>query len=335
MENKEIVESTEKKSTSKRLVSVIIALSIVIVVLLLLLGINGGNKKKGEMPGAPSAAGTPAGMAGKGKGGFGGGPTVTPVKAVVAKNTVLHDYVITNGEVETQTAIEVFPSIGGKVVQMNVSLGSPVKQGDVIAYIDPSEAGSSYQKSPVVAPISGSIISSPVKTGQKVSASSVVTKIGDIENLQITASVPERYVADLSIGLKAEISLEAYPGIVFSATVVRISPVLDATTRTKEVILNFDDKDLRVNAGMFAKIKLYTVDYAGKIAIPQDALTNQGDKYFLYVVKEDNTVEKREVTLGKNVGGYYQILSGINVGETVVTAGMLTLSNGSSVKVIQ
>lgn len=336
MENKEIVESTEKKSTSKRLVSVIIALSIVIVVLLLLLGINGGNKKKGGMPGgAPSAAGAPAGMPGKGKGGFGGGPTVTPVKAVVAKNTVLHDYVITNGEVETQTAIEVFPSIGGKVVQMNVSLGSPVKQGDVIAYIDPSEAGSSYQKSPVVAPISGSIISSPVKTGQKVSASSVVTKIGDIENLQITASVPERYVADLSIGLKAEISLEAYPGIVFSATVVRISPVLDATTRTKEVILNFDDKDLRVNAGMFAKIKLYTVDYAGKIAIPQDALTNQGDKYFLYVVKEDNTVEKREVTLGKNVGGYYQILSGINVGETVVTAGMLTLSNGSSVKVIQ
>ncbi|MDY5124173.1 MAG: efflux RND transporter periplasmic adaptor subunit [Treponema sp.] len=335
MENKEIVESTEKKSTSKRLVSVIIALSIVIVVLLFLLGINGGNKKKGGMPGAPSAAGTPAGMPGKGKGGFDGGPTVTPVKAVVAKNTVLHDYVITNGEVETQTAIEVFPSIGGKVVQMNVSLGSPVKQGDVIAYIDPSEAGSSYQKSPVVAPISGSIISSPVKTGQKVSASSVVTKIGDIENLQITASVPERYVADLSIGLKAEISLEAYPGIVFPATVVRISPVLDATTRTKEVILNFDDKDLRVNAGMFAKIKLYTVDYAGKIAIPQDALTNQGDKYFLYVVKEDNTVEKREVTLGKNVGGYYQILSGINAGETVVTAGMLTLSNGSSVKVIQ
>ena len=335
MENKEIVESTEKKSTSKRLVSVIIALSIVIVVLLLLLGINGGNKKKGGMPGTPSAADAPAGMPGKGKGGFGGGPTVTPVKAVVAKNTVLHDYVITNGEVETQTAIEVFPSIGGKVVQMNVSLGSPVKQGDVIAYIDPSEAGSSYQKSPVVAPISGSIISSPVKTGQKVSASSVVTKIGDIENLQITASVPERYVADLSIGLKAEISLEAYPGIVFSATVVRISPVLDAATRTKEVILNFDDKDLRVNAGMFAKIKLYTVDYAGKIAIPQDALTNQGDKYFLYVVKEDNTVEKREVTLGKNVGGYYQILSGINAGETVVTAGMLTLSNGSSVKVIQ
>ena len=55
----------------------------------------------------------------------------------------------------------------------------------------------------------------------------------------------------------------------------------------------------------------------------------------MYVVKEDNTVEKREVTLGKNVGGYYQILSGINAGETVVTAGMLTLSNGSSVKVIQ
>ena len=56
---------------------------------------------------------------------------------------------------------------------MRVSLGSPVKAGDIIAYIDPSEPGSYYAKSPVTAPIDGSIITSPVKIGQKVSMNSV------------------------------------------------------------------------------------------------------------------------------------------------------------------
>ena len=100
--------------------------------------------------------------------GWGGGrgpQTATAVRTTVAKNQTITDFVLTNGEIETQKSIEVFPSIGGKVVDMKVSLGSPVKAGDVIAYIDSSEPGSYYAKSPVTAPIDGSIITSPVKIG--------------------------------------------------------------------------------------------------------------------------------------------------------------------------
>ena len=165
------------------------------------------------------------------------------VKTQLGEPVTITDFVVTSGDVQTQSSIEVFPSIGGKIVQMNVTLGSPVKKGDVIAKIDASEAGSYYTQSPVIAPISGSILSSPAKLGAKVSANSVITTIGDIENLQITTRIPERYVGELAIGQKAEISLEAYPNVIFMATVSRISPVLDAATRTKEVILNFDEKD--------------------------------------------------------------------------------------------
>lgn len=267
-----------------------------------------------------------------GFGGWGGSGTVTSVRTIVAQKVDLHDFLTTNGEVETQTSIEVFPSISGKVVQMNVSLGSSVKRGDVIAYIDPSDAGSYYVNSPVTAPIKGSILTSPVKPGTKVSTSSVITKIGDTDNLQVTAKVPERYVAELKIGQKAEITLEAYPGVQFIASVVRISPVVDSSTRTKEIILNFDKNDSRVNAGMFAKVKLYTSVYSGEIAVQQDSLVNNADKYYLFVVNDDDTVSKREVTLGKNVDGYYQILSGVEVGETVVSEGMLTLFEGAKIK---
>jgi len=259
-------------------------------------------------------------------------PSATSVRTVVAENSVLHDYVVPNGEIETQKSIEVFPSIGGKVVEMKVSLGSPVKAGDVIAYIDPSEPGSYYAKSPVTAPIDGSIITSPVKTGQKVSMSSVITKIGDIENLQVTAKIPERYIGDLHIGQKAEVSLKAYPEDIFYASVVRISPVVDPASRTKEIILNFDKKYEKVNAGMFAKVKLFTLDYEGYPAIKQDAFVNNNDEYYLFVVKPDSKVEKRKVVRGKNVDGYYQVLDGVKPGEIVVVEGMLTLYEGAEVK---
>lgn len=258
--------------------------------------------------------------------------TVTPVRTVVANEVILQDYVMTSGDIQTQTSIEVFPSIGGTVVQMNVSLGSPVKKGEVIGYIDPSEPGSYYAKSPITCPISGSILTAPAKPGQKVQASSVITKIGDIENLQISAKIPERYVAELAVGQKAEIRLEAYPDVSFSASVVRISPVVDSATRTKEIILNFDKKDSRINAGMFAKVKLFTSAYKGTFAIGQDSIVSNSDKNYLFVVNDDDTVSKREVTLGKNVDGYYQILSGIEFGETVVTEGMLTLYEGAKVR---
>lgn len=292
---------------------------------------GGGNAKGAGNGSAGNLGGTP--VAG-GRAGFGNkkSQTVTPVRTVVAQEVILQDYVMTSGDIQTQTSIEVFPSIGGTVVQMNVSLGSPVKKGDIIGYIDPSEPGSYYAKSPITCPISGSILTAPAKPGQKVQASSVITKIGDIENLQVSAKIPERYVAELAVGQKAEIKLEAYPDVSFSASVVRISPVVDSATRTKEIILNFDKKDSRINAGMFAKVKLFTSAYKGTFAIGQDSIVSNSDKNYLFVVNDDDTVSKREVTLGKNVDGYYQILSGIEFGETVVSEGMLTLYEGAKVR---
>ena len=264
--------------------------------------------------------------------GRGAGGAATAVSTVKAEALILKDFVLTNGEVETQVSVDVFPSIGGKVVQLKVSLGSSVNKGDVIAYIDPSEAGSYYVNSPVTAPISGSILTSTVKVGQKVTASSVIAKIGDISNLQVTAKVPERYVAYLKEGQKAQITFQAYGDQVFDASVFRISPVVDPATRTKEIILHFDKDYPQINAGMFAKVKLFTVDYSGYPAIQQDALTENGDEYYLYIVKEDSTVTKRKVLRGQNVDGYVQIIEGLSAGEVVVTEGMLTLYEGAKVR---
>lgn len=289
-----------------------------VVVLIIICGIAAHIQKNANA--APAAK----------KGGRGG--TVVSVRSMKTEVTTLHGYVSTNGEVESQSSVSVFPDMGGKVMSTSVMLGSTVRKGDIIAYVDPSEPGTNYRSSPVYAPISGSVISTPLKNGTKVNTSTAIAIIGDINNLQITANVPERFVAVLKNGLKANVSVEAYPGVVFPATVSRVSPVVDAVSRTKEVILHFDRHDDRINAGMFAKVILYTEDYAGKIVMPVDSLVQNGDDYFAYVINEDGTVSKRKVSLGKAVDGTVQILEGVEAGERVVIQGQTSLADGSKVQ---
>ena len=262
----------------------------------------------------------------------GGGGTVVSVKTQILEETTLHGYISTNGEIESQNSVNVFPDVSGKVMETHVMLGSPVRRGDIIAYVDPSAPGQYYKKSPVYAPISGSIISTPLKNGTTVSTSTAIAIIGDIANLQVSANIPERYVSVLKTGLKADITVEAYPNVVFKATVTRVSPVVDTTSRTKEVILHFDEKDSRINAGMFGKVKLFTENYAGEVVMPSDSLVQNGDDYFAYVVNSDSTVSKRKVKLGNTVDGIVQILDGVAAGEKVVTQGQTSLGNGSKIQ---
>lgn len=303
---------------NKKVKTILIVVCVILITAAVIVVINVTGKKSSA-------------MGGQGGSRRNGQRAVVTVRSEVAEVKTLNDYVITNGEVESQSAIDVFPSMSGKIAEINVMLGSQVRKGDVIARVDPSEPGTIYALSPVEAPISGSIVSSPLKIGTKVSTTSAVTMIGDIENLQISALVPERYIAELKPGLRAEISLEAYPGVIFNATISRVSPVVDAATRTKEVILNFDKRDSRVNAGMFAKIKLYTSKYSGQVVVSSDAVVLQDDDSYLYVVNDDYTVSKRKVKVGKSVDSYIQITDNLMQGERVVVEGMLSLFDGASV----
>ena len=301
-----------KKRTKALALLVILVVTVAMVIVARVQSKNGGGKPK--MRGGSAVQ------------------TVFSVKTMTAEKTVLHDYVATNGEVEAQSSIEVFPDMGGKIRSVNVSLGSPVKKGAVIARVDPSEPGTQYALSPVYAPISGSIVSTPLKEGTTVSTNSAITIIGDVDRLQITANIPERYVALLKTGLSADISLEAYPGVVFKATISRVSPVVDATSRTKEIIMTFDKKDSRINAGMFAKVILYTRDFTGEVVMPSDSVVTKDSKQYAFVVNSNGIAEQREVVLGESVDGMIQVLSGIKEGEKIVVAGQTSLSDGAQVR---
>ncbi|MBQ5568915.1 MAG: efflux RND transporter periplasmic adaptor subunit [Treponema sp.] len=262
----------------------------------------------------------------------GGQQGAVTVRSMTAEVQTLHDYVNTNGEIKTQSSIEVFPDNKGKIVETYVSLGTAVKRGSVIAEIDPSEPGMQFAHSRVYSPISGTVTAAPLKPGTKVTTSTAITVIGDVANLQVNANIPERFVAALKIGLKANIILEAYPNEIFTATVSRISPVVDSTSRTKEIILTFDQNDPRINAGMFAKVTLYTLDYEGFPVIPSNCIVTKGGKEFVYSVNADGeTVSRKEIQTGETVDNMTQVKSGISAGEKIVIEGQRVLSDGSKI----
>lgn len=271
-----------------------------------------------------------------GRGTRGGRGGVNPdavytVRTQIASVGTLNDYVNANGNVEALSSVSVFPNMAGKVVSVSVNLGSHVKKGDTIARIDPSLPGVNYALSPVTAPISGTIISTPLNVGTTVSTASPFVIIGDIDRLQITTYIPERYVGFMQTGLQAEVLLEAYPDVTFPASVTYISPVLDTATRTKEIVLRFDRSDIRINAGMFAKVKLYTVKYSGHIIVPTQSIVTNGDHRYLYIAKGDGTVEQREVIVGNAVDGISQITEGVRQGERVVVEGGTSLFDGARI----
>ena len=233
---------------------------------------------------------------------------------------------------KAENTISVYPDMAGKLTRVPVTLGSYVRKGQVIAEVDPSSPGSYYTTSPVYAPISGYITSLPLTTGTTVTTSSEIAMIGNINNLQIECKIPESKIAVLKNGLVAHVGLEAYKGAVFPAHIFRISPIVDETSRTKEVYLIFDTNDTRINAGMYVKMLLDTVLHENVITVPTDAIISDNGKSYVYVENADSTVSRREITAGAMVDGVAEVTSGLNDGERIVISGMQVLSDGVKVK---
>lgn len=238
----------------------------------------------------------------------------------------LRKFIELNGNIRAEKSMNVYPVISGKIAGTSVHLGSQVKKGDVIAYIDPSTPGSRYSLNEVTAPISGTIISIPLKEGSKVHTDTPVVVIGDLSNLQIISYVPERYVSFLKKGLEADVTLEAYPDEKFSALVSEVSPVIDEGSRTKEVILAFTKKNSRINAGMFSNINLYLKEYKLVLSVPTSCIVEKNGEKYIYLINDSELLNNGSA-LGKKQASVH--LEKILCGEEIINRTIITFADSS------
>jgi RND family efflux transporter MFP subunit len=192
--------------------------------------------------------------------------------------------------------------------------------------------------SPVYAPISGTVSAAPLAAGSTVSQGDSIVTISVIENLQIEALIPEREVSQLKAGLKADVTLQAYPGETFTAAVARVSPVLDPASRTKKIVLSFDKNDSRINAGMFARVSLVTGTYTDIVTVPAGAVINHFGTQAVYVLQNNPEglprAFLREVKTGVTIDALTEIKTGIASGEKVIIQGQQFITDGAPVRVL-
>jgi multidrug efflux pump subunit AcrA (membrane-fusion protein) len=258
----------------------------------------------------------------------------TAVRVTEVVSGTIENSVMINGDVLAASQVSIYPNMAGKLTQLRRRVGDWVNRGDVVAAVDPSRPGEEYSESPVVSTISGTVLSVPASLGDTVSVSTVVYVIGDLNNLVVETFVPERFSASAQRGLGAQISLEALPGESFPATVGEVSPVLDPASRTLRIRLNFNQRDNRIRAGMFATVSLVTNIRRDVPVIPRDAVISTYGSWLVFVVDGQNTARRRTISLGLENENSVEVLEGLEPGDRIVSAGQNFLSDGDPVRIV-
>jgi len=327
--------------TTKIITAILVAFTGAIAILIAYNLIQGGQDAAGPAgapTGGPGGGGPPGGRPGGG-----GGPNRNTVVVQVTEATLgtIENTVIVNGDILTRNQVSIFPTVGGKLAEMRIGIGDTVRAGSVVAMVDPSRPGEVFSLSPVLSTFSGTVLQAPFSVGDTVSANSALFVVGDLSSLRIETFVPERFVSSIRNGLVATVNLEAIPDETFYASIDEVSPVLDPASRTLRIRLAFVDgtgtrfQDPRIRAGMFATVGLVVDSRQGVTIIPRIAAINTQGRWIAFIADEDNVARQRELELGMESELLFEVKSGIEVGELVVSAGQNFLAEGDHLRIVE
>ena len=184
----------------------------------------------------------------------------------------------------------------------------------------------------VTAPISGVVAERMIKPGNFVQANTPILRIVDNAQLEAELNVPERELATLEAGLPVTLTVDALPGRTFEGRIDRVSPVVDAESGTFRVTAAFAGKgDLK--PGMFGRISIDYDQRADALTVPRAALLEDDSEPAVFVV-DDGKAKRVPIELGYLDGEWAEVRGGLDEGAQVVTAGKVTLRDGSAVQVI-
>lgn len=182
----------------------------------------------------------------------------------------------------------------------------------------------------VTAPAAGMITERLVNAGTGIEAGKTLLTISNLSTIWVIANVPEAQLPLVRIGTLAEIGSPALGEEKLSAHVSYIDPQLNEGTRTDKVRLDVPNPNGRLRAGMFTEVGFRTgTDEATgeELVVKSEAIQRTGEKTVVFVPKDDEpgAFEVREVEIGAEIDGYTRIISGLELGEKVVTKGSFTL----------
>ncbi|PYS21437.1 MAG: efflux RND transporter periplasmic adaptor subunit, partial [Acidobacteria bacterium] len=183
--------------------------------------------------------------------------------------------------------------------------------------------------SEIRAPLSGRTGNLLMHVGNLVKANDdkPLVVINQIAPIFVTFGVPERYLSLISQqNSRRKLMVE----VAIRGTLAVIDNTVDKNTGTIRLKAVFDNRDASLWPGQFANVVL-TMDRQTATVIPAEAVQAGQQGSFVYVVKSDETVEPRPLTIGQTVGGKVMVQKGLVAGETIVTDGQSRLFPGAKI----
>jgi membrane fusion protein (multidrug efflux system) len=186
-------------------------------------------------------------------------------------------------------------------------------------------------KTEIRVPFSGTIGFRNLSVGSYLQPNTVISHLSDQYKLKVEFSIPEKYASTSLVGkkilFKTESSDKEHEAIVYA-----VDAKVDIATRTVIVRGMYDNTKEHFKSGMFVRLTLVTESSSDVILIPTEAIVPEMDGKKVWVVS-DGAAKSKPVTTGFRSNNMIEVLSGLEVGDTVMITGLMQVKEGSSVKV--
>jgi len=184
------------------------------------------------------------------------------------------------------------------------------------------------------APLSGRIVDNRIALGSMVDQATEILTILDPGVLCVDADIYERDIAAVQKGQEVDVTVPAYPDLVFKGRILYIGDVIKEETRTVTVRTEVGNEGYRLKPGMFASISILLDRQTRALTVPQAAVLDDRDRQIVFVAREGAFVPRVVVT-GAKMNGTVEITSGLAAGERVVTKGNFQLKSKLNGQVFQ
>ena len=172
-----------------------------------------------------------------------------------------------------------------------------------------------------------------IAEGDYVAPRAPLVAIFDPASLLVRFSVPERDLPSIQTGLKVQVTLDAYPGRVIPAEIVRVFPGLDPATRTVTIEAELRE-EARLWRGLFARVTIPLRTLRDAVVAPDGALLVLPNGEAVMFVVADGKATLRKVRVALEAGGWLAVESGIAEGDMLVIRGHESLKDGAPVQVM-
>jgi RND family efflux transporter MFP subunit len=188
----------------------------------------------------------------------------------------------------------------------------------------------------IEASIDGYVIARMIEPGAAVGRLAPAFELADLDQLVLRVGVSELDAAGIAAGSSAPVSVDALGDRLVEATVRRVFPAADPTSRLVTVELDLPRAHVRdgVRPGYLARAR-FAVDTRREVLAVPAAAVGLGARPYVMVIDADSRLVKREVATGVVRGEWREVVGGLEAGDRVVATSPLELAEGASVRVVE